>query len=140
MVLGEVKIFGIPTILCGLDYITLAEGGTVIIYDDDPEIIAKESIKIIIDTDYRKRLGKEARRSVKKYKNEYIIKKWIKLLFSVYSGIDKSSYSHLFDTHYKRITEKKADIILNNQLYMLKKRIPDLNQLTLEKLKSYSLV
>ncbi len=94
MVLGEVKIFGIPTILCGLDYITLAEGGTVIIYDDDPEIIAKESIKIIIDTDYRKRLGKEARRSVKKYKNEYIIKKWIKLLFSVYSGIDKSSYSH----------------------------------------------
>ena len=47
MVLSETKIFGIPTILCGLDYLALAEGGTVIIYDDNPETIAKEAIKNI---------------------------------------------------------------------------------------------
>ena len=47
MVLSEAKIFGIPTILCGIDYIALAEGGTVIIYDDSPDTVAKKSIKIL---------------------------------------------------------------------------------------------
>ena len=139
MVLGEVKIFGIPSILCGLDYIILSKGGTIIIYDDSPETIAKEAIKILNDDNYRKRLGKEARKSMKKYKNEYIVKKWEKLLLSVYNGIDEYSFSKLFSNYYKKITEKEANIILSNQLNLLKKRIPRFSQLTLEKLKSYSL-
>ena len=139
MVLGEVKIFGIPSILCGLDYIMLAKGGTVIIYDDNPKTIAKESIKILKDYRFRKRLGKEARKSMKEVTNKFIVKKWIKLLFEVYNGIDEYSYSNLFMNYYKRITEMEADVILNNQLKLLKKRIPNLSGLTLEKLKSYSL-
>ena len=39
----------------------------------------------------------------------------------------------------KKITEKEANLILSNQLNLLKKRIPRFSQLTLEKLKSYSL-
>ena len=58
MVLSEAKIFGIPSILFGLDYIALAKGGTVIIYDDNPEIIAKEAIKILKDDKYRKKAWK----------------------------------------------------------------------------------
>ena len=139
MVLGEVKIFGIPSILCGLDYIILSKGGTTIIYDDNPETIAREAIKILNDDNYRKRLGKEARKSMKKYKNEYIVKKWEKLLLSVYNGIDEYSYSKLFTNYRKKITEKEANLILSNQLNLLKKRIPRFSQLTLEKLKSYSL-
>ena len=49
MVLSETKIFGIPSIICGLDYIALANKGTVIIYDDNPETIAKETIKLLND-------------------------------------------------------------------------------------------
>ena len=139
MTLGEVKIFGIPSILCGLDYIILSEGGTVNIYDDDPETIAKEAIKILKDDKYRKRLGKEARESMKKYKNEYIVDKWKKVLLNVYNDIDRSSFSELFEGDRIKITEKKAYIILNNQLKLLKKRIPNLSRLTVEKLISYSL-
>ena len=139
MTLGEVKIFGIPTILCGLDYIILSEGGTVNIYDDNPETIAKEAIKILKDDKYRKKLGKEARESMKKYKKEYIVQKWKKLLLNVYKGIDKSSYANLFINNRNLITEKKAKVILINQLKLLKKRIPALNQLTIDKLISYSL-
>ena len=139
MVLGEVKIFGIPTILCGIDYIILAKGGTVIIYDDNPATIAKEAIKILKDEKYREKLGREARKSMEKIGNKLIIKKWIKLLLSVYKGIDKSSYSNLFMDQYKKITEKEANTILNNQLKLLKMRIPFLSNITLEKLKSYSL-
>ena len=54
LVMSETKIYGIPTILCGLDYITLAKGGTVIIYDDNPNTIAKEAIKILKNETYKK--------------------------------------------------------------------------------------
>ena len=139
MVLGEVKIFGIPSILCSLDYIILSKGGTIIIYDDSPETIAKEAIKILNDDNYRKRLGKEARKSMKKYRNGYIVEKWKKLLLSVYNGIDEYSFSKLFSNYYKKITEKEANIILSDRLNLLKRRIPRFSNLTLEKLKSYSL-
>jgi len=82
MVLSETKIYGIPTILCGLDYLSLAKGGTVIIYDDNPETIAKEAIKILKDDKYRKKLGKETRKSMKKVRNNLIVKRWVKLLIT----------------------------------------------------------
>ena len=69
LALAETKIFGIPSILCGLDYLILAKGGTVIIYDDNPITLAEEAIKILKNYTYRKILGTEARRSMKKYKN-----------------------------------------------------------------------
>ena len=57
-ILSETKIFGIPNILVGLDYISIAKGGTVIIYDDNSISIAKEAIKILKDINYRKELGR----------------------------------------------------------------------------------
>ena len=48
MVLLETKIYGIPNILLGLDYISISKGGTIIIYDDSPESLAKQTIYIII--------------------------------------------------------------------------------------------
>ena len=92
------------------------------------------------DDEYRKKLGNEARESMKNLSNEIIVKKWLKLFLSIYNGLDPSSYSNLFEESYKRITEEEANIILNNQLNLLKKRIPDLKDLTLEKLKNYELI
>ena len=54
MALVEAKLFGIPTIICGLDFLSLAKGGTIIIYDDNPDTIAKEAIKILKNEKYRK--------------------------------------------------------------------------------------
>ena len=39
----------------------LAKGGTIIIYDDDPDIIANEAIKILKNYDYIKNIGKESK-------------------------------------------------------------------------------
>ena len=72
MALGETKIFGIPSIICGLDFLALSKGGTVIIYDDNPDTIAKEAIKILKDDKYRKQLGKEARESMRTKKNKLL--------------------------------------------------------------------
>ena len=138
MVLSETKIFGIPSIIMGLDYLTLAKGGTVIIYDDDPNSIAKEAIKILKNDNYRKFLGIEARRSMKNHKNVIIAKKWLKLILSVYKG----HKPHFFKTSkYKgTVSEKEAKQILKNQLMLLQKRRPILSQLTLEKLINFSLI
>ena len=84
MALVEAKLFCIPTIICGLDFLSLAKGGTIIIYDDNPDNIAKESIKILKNEKFRKELGKEARESIKNHKNKFIAKKRIKLLLAVY--------------------------------------------------------
>lgn len=76
---------------------------------------------------------------MKIHKNEIIIKKWVKLLLSVYNRIDELSYTKLFNDYNKIMTEDEANIILNNQLNLIKKRIPEISKLTLEQLKSFSL-
>jgi hypothetical protein len=43
LVICETKIYGIPNVLLGLDYTTISEGGTIIIYDETPESLAKSS-------------------------------------------------------------------------------------------------
>ena len=35
-ILSETLSYGIPNILCGLDYVSTSKGGTIIIYDDSP--------------------------------------------------------------------------------------------------------
>ena len=137
MVLSETKIFGIPSILCGLDHLALAKGGTVIIYDDSPDTIAKEAIKIMRNYEYRKKLGNEARTSMKKLKNNLIAKKWVKLLKTVYKG-DEQSFKELSSENKNKINDKEANKILNNQLQLLQKRNPFFRHITLNNLKLYS--
>lgn len=136
LALGEAKIFGIPSILCGLDYLALAKEGTVIIYDDNPLSIANEAIKILKNDEYRKKLGKDARESMKKRTNELIAKKWVKILLSVYKGDDKL-FNNLSNEN--KISEEEAIHILKNQLNLLQKRNKRFSRLTLDKFIAYSL-
>jgi glycosyltransferase involved in cell wall biosynthesis len=136
MVLGETKIFGIPSIIIGLDYLTLSKNGTVIIYDDNPNIIAREAINILKNSSYRKHLGMQARLSMKGYKNSIIAKKWVRLLLLVYKGKKQTLLKKLLNK--KIITKNEAENILNNQLTLLKKRRPFYRKVTLEKLMNYT--
>ena len=137
MALGEAKIFGIPSIICGLDHLALSKGGTIIIYDDEPITIANEAIKILKDKSLRKKLGREARESMKDRKNKFIAEKWTKLLLAIYKG-DNKSYKELLNNPNK-ITDKEAIQILRNQFILLKKRNNFFKNLTFEKFMFYSL-
>ena len=120
----ETKIFGIPNILTGLDYISPAKGGVINIDNDDPKNIAKEAIKVLKNQTYRKFLGKEARKSMKIFKNEYTTKKWIKLIFAIYKG--QKYYDNLRQKDMK-ISEKEALSIINKQIQLLKEREKNYN-------------
>ena len=120
LVLCESKIYGIPNILVGLDYVTIAKKGTIIIYDDTPESIAKESIKILKIYKYRRKLGYEAKRSMRKLNNNKLIKKWTKLLLSIYNG--DIYYDKLRLENGKKKIDNNITANLKTQIELLKMR------------------
>ena len=136
MVLSEAKIFGVPSIICGLDYLALAKGGTVIIYDDNPETIAKEAIKILSDYKYRIKLGQDSRLSMKRHTNQVIANRWVKLLISVYKG-DNTLIQTLSDNE-EKITDIERDKILKNQFRLFLQRKPNFKKITFENFIDYS--
>lgn len=135
LVLCETKIYGIPNILLGLDYLSISKGGTIIIYDDSSESLAKEVIKILIHSSKKKYLGKEGRKNIKQFNNDYFFIKWMKLVLSVLNG-DK--YYQVLRENDKNIYEEDIFTILNNQIKLLKKRIPYFYNITLNKYINYT--
>ena len=113
MVLSETKIYGIPNIVLGLDYVFNAKGGTIIIYDDLPESLAAEAIKIIMEKEYKKKLGKEARISMKKFSNDLLLNDWTELILSIYKG---QNYYNKLREEKKKISQNVGINILNNQI------------------------
>ena len=56
-----------------------------------------------------------------KFNNEIIVKKWIKLILSVYNG---DYYYEILRNNDKKISNKKALNTLSNQIKLLHKRNP----------------
>lgn len=137
MVLSEVKIYGIPSILLGIDYISTSKNGVIIIYDESPQTISKVAIKILKDYKYRKYLGKEARKSMKKYNNDILFKKWVNLILTIRNGDD--SYQKYLNNE-KSITKKESILILENQIKLLKKRIPKFKNITINNILNFSFI
>ena len=119
LVLSETKTYGIPNILVGLDYVQISKGGTIIIYDESAESIAKESIKLLNNKDNRKYLGREARKSMKKYNNQLLFYEWVKLILSVHNG---EFYYNMIKNQEKLKDENELNKLLINQIELLKKR------------------
>ena len=107
-ILSETKIYGIPN-----------NGGTVIIYDDSPLSLSKAIIKILNNKRYKKKLGRDARISMKRFKNHLILKRWIKIILSIYKG--KENYQKLRNKD-KKMKDRDAIKIIHNQLNLLKQR------------------
>ena len=135
MVLSETKIYGIPNILLGLDYVQISKGGTIIIYDDTPESIAKESLKILNDEKYLKISGKEARKSMKEFKNQILFYKWINLILSVYNG---DSFYNKLKSYEKEFNQTDLIKLFNNQIKLLKKRDNDFFNISIKDFINYS--
>ena len=119
----------------GLDYISNSKGGTIIIYDDTPESIAKEIIKILKNNEYMKNLGREARKSMRQFKNNLLLNRWIKIILSIYNGDDY--YINLVNNDKKK-NQNEIFRILNNQLNQLKLRNKKFINFTLVNLENFT--
>jgi len=121
MVLSETKVYGIPNIITGIDYVSTAKGGVINIINDNPEVIAKEAIKILKNNNYRKELGESARKSMKKFRNELTIRKWVELILAIYNG---DYYYNKLRSEERKISEKEAINQIERQIQLLKMRKP----------------
>lgn len=135
LVMCETKIYGIPNILLGLDYTSISEGGTIIIYDENAESFAKAAINVLKNKKERNILGKIARKSMRHFNNDLLLKKWIKLILSIKNG----------DCFYNILREKEEVLphnnlsnIIKNQMYLLKKRIPIFNNISNNEFENFS--
>ena len=136
-VLSESLAYGIPTILAGLDYVSAAKGGTVIIYDDSPLSIAKIAIKILKDKEYRQKLGKEARENIKQFNNELLLKKWINLIISIYKG---DNYYETLRNNEKKISKNEYLLIIEKQINLLKLRNNTFNNITIQDIENFTFI
>lgn len=119
LVLSETKIYGIPSILLGIDYVSISEEGTVIIYDDSSELLSIEIIKILKKNNYRKKLGNDAKNSMKIFDDKLLLTKWIELIASVFNG--ENFYQQLKNKD-KKISKEKALYMMKNQIKLMKMR------------------
>ena len=136
-ILSETKIYGIPNILVGLDYVACSHGGTVIIYDDSPLSLAEVAIKILKNKRFKKRLGRAARNSMKKYKNYIILKRWVKIILSIYKS--KEDYQKLRNED-KKISDEDAIKLIQSQLNLLKQRKSKFNNITLNDIINFTFI
>ena len=137
LVLSETKLYGIPNILLGLDYVSISEGGTEIIYDDSPESLSQIMIRILKNNKYKRKLGKKARKSMKKFNNTLLLYKWVKLILSIYNG---NEYYEELRESYQRMSEYDAINILNNQINLLNMRKRFIEYINLAFYKNFTLI
>ena len=136
-VLSEALVYGIPTILAGLDYVSASKGGTVIVYDDSPLSIAEIAIKILKDKSYRQKLGKEARENIKQFDNELLLKKWINLIISILKG---EKYYEMLRNNEKKISKNESLKIIENQINLLKLRNKTFNNITIQDIENFTFI
>jgi glycosyltransferase involved in cell wall biosynthesis len=86
MTLLESKLYGLPSIVVGMSYLSSAKNGVININNENPNIIATEILKLLNKKEYRELEGKKARKSVDYFPNEEIYKRWIEIFISVKQG------------------------------------------------------
>ena len=92
---------------------------------------------ILNNDEYRKKFGKSARRSMKKFNNEILFKKWVKLILAINKG--KECYQ-TFKNNYKTLKPKESIYILNNQIKLLKKRLPKFQNININDILNFSFI
>ena len=82
-------------------------------------------MKLLKDEEYRQKMGKEARSSMIKFSNDLLLKRWIKLILSIYSSNSFNDNNYNYKDLYKKISEKEALYILQKQikLYNIRKKL-----------------
>ena len=108
MVMNEGKAHGLPIVAFNVSYSPSYQKGVIIVDMLNYTQMAKEAIKLLNDYDYRKKMGMEAKLSLKEYSNEETANKWDRL-FSVLDKDDIIAYKKLQNyTYEKYYDEEKA--------------------------------
>jgi hypothetical protein len=94
MVMNEGKAYGLPIVAFNVSYSPSYQKGVILVDMLNYTQMGKEAIKLLKDYKYRKKMGMEAKLSLKEYSNEETANKWDRL-FSVLDKDDPIAYQKL---------------------------------------------
>ena len=105
MVMNEGKAHGLPIVAFNVSYSPPYQKGVIIVDMLNYKKMAEEAIKLLNNYDYRKKMGMEAKLSLKDYSNRETIDKWDKL-FSILDKDDLITYKSLQKYTYEKYYEE----------------------------------
>ena len=106
MVMNEGKAHGLPIIAFNVSYSPSYQKGVILVEMLNYTQMAKEAIKLLNDYEYRKKMGMEAKLSLKEYDNKETANKWDRL-FSVLDKDDNIAYKKLQNYTYEKYYEEE---------------------------------
>jgi glycosyltransferase involved in cell wall biosynthesis len=89
MVMNEGKAHSVPVVSFNIDYSPCFQKGVITVEMFDYHAMAKETIKLLNDFEYRKEMGRIAKESLKMYNNNDTINMWGKLFKALLNGNDE---------------------------------------------------
>ena len=95
MAMNEAKAHGLPIVAFNVQYSIPYQSGVINVDMLDCEALANETIKLLKDYDYRKKMGEEAKLSLNQFSNNETVELWGRLFNSLLEGED--SYRRLQD-------------------------------------------
>ena len=119
MALNEAKAYGLPCVTFDISYSIPFQSGVISVEMFDYKALARESIKLLKDYDYRIKKGKEAKLSLNKFKNEDTANLWTRLFYSLLKG-DYEFQKFRMETERKYFNEKLAKKHFIKQLEYVK--------------------
>ena len=106
MVMNEAKAHGLPIVSFDIDYSPCFQKGVITVEMFNYTLMAKETIKLLSNYVYRKKIGKEAKLSLKMYNNNDTVNLWGDLFISLLNGTED----------YRKIQEKVEKKYYNETL------------------------
>ena len=85
MAMNEGKAHGLPIVAFDVPYSPPYQDGVIVVDQLDYEALARETILLLKDYDYRKKMGIKAKESLNKYSNEETVNLWERLFLSLLS-------------------------------------------------------
>jgi len=86
MALNEAKAYGLPCVAFDISYSLPFQSGVIKVDMFDYKALARETIKLLKDYDYRIKMGREAKISLNMFTNENTINLWGRLFNALQSG------------------------------------------------------
>ena len=105
MAMNEGKAHGLPVVAFNIPFSPPFQSGVITVPYLDTLSLAKETIKLLKDYNYRKRKGIESKLSLNRFNNEDTVKLWEKLFESLANGEYRKFQKEIEDKYYD---EEKA--------------------------------
>ena len=120
LAMNEGKAHGLPIVAFNVPYSPPYQDGVIVVDQLDYESLAKETIKLLKDYKYRKKMGEYAKKSLNKFSNKEIIEIWGNLFRAIISE-DKNDYRKLQkEIEEKYYNEEKTKIRLQKSYEYMK--------------------